>query len=92
MIKLFAAICIFLITGLGAYFISSNKSKTLKLITNWLLVFMGLIALDFFAEAFVFEWLQWNGTTKNDWFFMLWWLLVFTWFIYGAKKIFQSSS
>jgi len=82
----------FLITGLGAYFISSNKSKTLKLITNWLLVFMGLIALDFFAEAFVFEWLQWNGTTKNDWFFMLWWLLVFTWFIYGAKKIFQSSN
>jgi hypothetical protein len=57
-----------------------------------LLVFMGLIALDFFAEAFVFEWLQWNGTTKNDWFFMLWWLLVLTWFIYGAKKIFQSSN
>jgi hypothetical protein len=57
-----------------------------------LLVLIGLIALDFFAEAFVFEWLQWNGTTKNDWFFMLWWLLVFTWFIYGAKKIFQSSN
>jgi len=92
MIKLFAAICIFLCTGLVALFVSSNKSKTLKLITNWLLVFMGLIALDFFAEAFVFEWLQWNGTTKNDWFFMLWWLLVFTWFIYGAKKIFQSSN
>jgi hypothetical protein len=92
MIKLFAAISIFLITGLGAYFISSNKSKTFKLVTNWLLVFMGLIALDFFAEAFVFEWLQWNGTTKNDWFFMLWWLLVFAWFIYGAKKIFQSSN
>ena len=92
MIKLFAAICIFLCTGLVALFVSSNKSQTFKLIINWLLVLIGLISLDFFAEAFVFEWLQWNGTTKNDWFFMLWWLLVFAWFIYGAKKIFQSSN
>ena len=92
MIKLFAVICIFLITGLGGFFVSSNKSRTFKLITNWLLVFIGLIALDFFAEAFVFEWLQWNGTNKNDWFFMLWWILVFAWFIYGAKKIFQLSN
>jgi len=92
MIKLFAAICIFLGTGLVALFVSSNKSQTFKLIINWLLVLIGLIALDFFAEAFVFEWLQWNGTTKNDWFFMLWWLLVFAWFIYGAKKIFRSSN
>lgn len=51
---------------------------------------MGLIALDFFAEAFVFEWLDWNGTTKNDWFFMLWWASVLFWFIYGTRKIFKS--
>ena len=90
MIKLFAATCIFLITGLATFFVSSNKSKTLKLITNWLLVFIGLIALDFFAEALVFEWLDWNGTNKNDWFFMLWWASVLSWFIYGTRKIFKS--
>lgn len=90
MIKLFGAISLFLVTGLGAIFISSNKSKTIKLITNWLLVFMALIALDFFAEAFIFEWLAWNGTNKNDWFFILWWILVLSWFTYGTTKIFKT--
>ena len=92
MIKLFFAICIFLITGLIAFLVSSNKGTAFKHITNWFLVFIGLIILDLFAEAVVFEWLQWNGTAKNDWFFMLWWLLVFAWFIYGANKIFRLSS
>jgi len=57
---------------------------------NWLLFFMGLIVLDLFVEAFVFEWLEWNGTTKNDWFFILWWLIVLMWFIYGANKLFKT--
>jgi len=91
LIKLFTAIFIFLSTGIAALFISSNKSLTLKLTRNWLLTFIGLIVISLFAEAIVFEWLQWNGTTKNDWFFMLWWLFVLAWFIYGAKKIFQFS-
>jgi len=90
LIKLSAAVFIFLIVGIGAFFTSSNKSLTLRLIRNWLLVFLGFVALDLFAEAIIFEWLQWNGTTKNDWFFILWWLVVFAWFIYGARKIFRS--
>ena len=62
---------------------------TFKFFKNWLLFFMGLIVLDLFLEAFVFEWLEWNGTAKNDWFFILWWLIVLMWFIYGVNKLFK---
>ena len=46
-----------------------------------------LLAIDLFAEAIVFEWLQWNGTTKNDWFFMLWWALVALWTLVNAYRV-----
>ena len=62
---------------------------TFKFFKNWGLVLMGLIVLDLFVEAFVFEWLEWNGTTKNDWFFILWWLIILIWFTYGANKLFK---
>jgi len=62
---------------------------TFTFFKNWLLFFMGLIVLDLFVEAFVFEWLEWNGTTKNDWFFILWWLIVLIWFICGVNKLFK---
>lgn len=62
---------------------------TFKFFKNWVLVLMGLIVLDLFVEAFVFEWLEWNGTTKNDWFFILWWLIILIWFTYGANKLFK---
>ena len=90
MIILLATILIFLLTGFSALYLSSSKRITLKLISNWLLVLIGLIALDLFAETIIFEWLQWNETTKNDWFFIIWWFAVFAWYIFGAKKIFQS--
>ena len=32
-----------------------------------------------FLKGFVFEWLDWNGTRKNDWFFALWWGFNFLW-------------
>jgi len=51
----------------------------MKFALKWLLAFLLLISLNVFMEAYVFEWLNWNGTTKNDWFFMLWWILVFAW-------------
>ncbi|MGB2172245.1 MAG: hypothetical protein ACPH63_05380 [Flavobacteriaceae bacterium] len=57
-----------------------------RLLLKWCLGFVLLIALDAFMEVFVFEWLAWNGTTKNDWFFLLWWILVFGWIIYGLVK------
>ncbi|SVA32936.1 uncharacterized protein METZ01_LOCUS85790 [marine metagenome] len=39
-------------------------------------------------EGIVFEWLEWNGTTKNDWFFVLWWGLNFLWFSFGVTQIY----
>ena len=51
-----------------------------------------LLVIEFLAEAVVFEWLQWNGTTKNDWFFLLWWLIVAGWTVFSARRIWQAMS
>ena len=53
---------------------------------KWLSGFAALIALDVVAELWVFELLGWNGTSKNDWFFMLWWALVLYWFVTGLRQ------
>jgi hypothetical protein len=53
---------------------------------QWILGFLILITVDLFAEAFVFDWLNWNETNKNDWFFILWWAIVFVWLLYGINK------
>ena len=53
----------------------------------WIFGFFALLAFDLFVEAFVLEWLNWNGTNKNDWFFALWWGVVVVWFFYGARVI-----
>lgn len=53
---------------------------------QWIIGFLILITVDLFAEAFVFDWLNWNGTNKNDWFFILWWAIVFGWLSYGINK------
>ena len=54
----------------------------------WIFGFFVLLSFDLFTEAFIFEWLEWNGTNKNDWFFALWWGLVVVWALYGSLKIF----
>lgn len=59
-------------------------SQTIAL---WIFGFFALFAFDLFVEAHVFEWLQWNGTTKNDWFFVLWWGVVALWGIYGLGHV-----
>jgi hypothetical protein len=40
-------------------------------------------------EGIIFEKLDWNGTTKNDWFFALWWGFVITWFLYGIINFYN---
>jgi hypothetical protein len=57
--------------------------KRFYFIFKWVSGFFALLALDIFMEGLVFEWLEWNGTTKNDWFFQLWWSLVLLWLIFG---------
>ena len=51
-----------------------------------------LLIIDVFAEAVVFEWLQWNGTTQNDWFFLLWWLIVAGCTVFSARRVWQAMS
>ena len=51
------------------------------------LLCFALLSFDLFMEGLVFEWLEWNETTKNDWFFALWWGFVVIWFIFGAKTL-----
>jgi len=58
----------------------------------WVFGFFVLLSFDLFVEAFVFEWLQWNGTDKNDWFFVLWWGFVVIWFLYGTKTLYGKYS
>ena len=52
----------------------------------WILGFVGLLIFDLFIEGVVFEWLKLNGTTKNDWFFKVWWVAVVIWFKQSIKK------
>ena len=65
-----------------------QEIKTLYFFLIWVFGFFVLLAFDLFMEGIVFEWLEWNGTTKNDWFFVLWWGLVIIWFIYGTYKLY----
>ena len=57
-----------------------NKLTNLNFFLIWVFGFFVLLSFDLFVEGFVFEWLEWNGTNKNDWFFVLWWGLVVVWF------------
>lgn len=68
--------------------IQLNK-KTLYFFLIWVFGFFALLSFDLFVEGFVFEWLQWNGTEKNDWFFALWWGVVVVWFFYGIINLYQ---
>ena len=53
--------------------------KSYRFFIIWIIGFIGLFVFDLFIEVFVFEWLEWNGTTKNDWFFKVWWGVVIIW-------------
>ena len=62
--------------------------KLSNFILLWVFGFFALLSFDLFLEAFVFEWLSWNGTNKNDWFFVLWWGINFLWFSFGITQIY----
>ena len=55
----------------------------------WIFGFFLLLSFDLFIEAFIFEWLGWNGTDKNDWFFSLWWGFVVVWALYGFLTLYS---
>ena len=66
-----------------------ENMRTLYFFLMWVFGFFVLLSFDLFIEGFVFEWLEWNGTTKNDWFFALWWGFVVVWFIYGIVILYR---
>ena len=66
-----------------------NKLTNLNFFLVWVFGFFVLLSFDLFVEGFVFEWLEWNGTNKNDWFFVLWWGLVVIWFLNGSISLYQ---
>ena len=65
------------------------RMKTLHFFLLWVFGFFLLLSFDLFMEGIVFEWLEWNGTTKNDWFFVLWWGVVVVWFLCGIITLYQ---
>ena len=68
-----------------------NGPATVKrALVRWVAGIAALLLIDIIAEALVFEWLGWNGTTKNDWFFMLWWAVVLGWTIHGSFRVWRS--
>lgn len=68
----------------------ASQMKTMYFFLLWVFGFFAWLAFDLFAEAFIFEWLQWNGTEQNDWFFSLWWGVTVSWGLYGLIKIYQA--
>lgn len=67
--------------------LNRKEDTNFKLWTLWGVGFIGLLSLIRFMKAFVFEWLEWNGTDKNDWFYILWWGLVALWSVFGISVI-----
>ena len=63
--------------------------KSLHFFLIWVFGFFFLLSFDLFVEGVVFEWLEWNGTRKNDWFFVLWWGIVVVWFLYGVAHLYE---
>jgi len=87
--KILFALSIFVFFGVLSLLFNQNSIKAnFKYILNWIFGFLVLVIFDLFMEAIVFEALSWNGTNKNDWFFMLWWLLVSFWFIHGISALY----
>lgn len=58
-----------------------------KIAIYWFVGFIILAATVVFLKRVVFEFLQWNGTTKNDWVYILWWVAVFAWTFFGITII-----
>ena len=61
--------------------------KPLLIASYWFAGFLMLLGIVIFMKRVVFEWLQWNGTTKNDWAYILWWVLVLAWGFFGITLI-----
>ncbi|MDC3268334.1 hypothetical protein OAU37_01375, partial [Gammaproteobacteria bacterium] len=66
-----------------------NNATNTNFFLIWVFGFFVLLSFDLFMEGIVFEWLDWNGTSKNDWFFALWWGFVVIWLLYGIINLYK---
>ena len=66
-----------------------NNATNTNFFLIWVFGFFVLLSFDLFMEGIVFEWLDWNGITKNDWFFALWWGFVVIWLLYGIINLYK---
>ena len=66
-----------------------NNATNTNFFLIWVFGFFVLLSFDLFMEGIVFEWLDWSGTTKNDWFFALWWGFVVIWLLYGIINLYK---
>ena len=67
-----------------------NLSPKVHVVLLWGSVLLLWFAFDLFMVNVVFEFLRWNGTTKNDWFFMLWWGVVGLWSLYCLRRLLKT--
>lgn len=66
-----------------------NNATNTNFFLIWVFGFFVLLSFDLFMEGIVFEWLDWNGTSKNDWFFALWSGFVVIWLLYGIINLYK---
>ena len=66
-----------------------NNATNTNFFLIWVFGFFVLLSFDLFMGGIVFEWLDWNGTLKNDWFFALWWGFVVIWLLYGIINLYK---
>jgi hypothetical protein len=59
----------------------------MKIAVYWFLGFVLLLGTIVLMKRVLFEFLHWNGTTKNDWAYILWWIVVFAWTFFGTTLI-----
>jgi hypothetical protein len=59
----------------------------MKIAAYWFLGFVLLVGILVFMKRVLFEFLHWNGTTKNDWAYILWWIVVFAWTFFGTTFV-----
>ena len=63
--------------------LSENQKKNLKRVVIWGLGFVVLLLFDLFVEYVIFTALDFHNTPKNDIFFLIWWIVVGLWFLFG---------
>ena len=72
---------------LGSFWNMQSLKQNPNFIIIYTFGFIVLFSFISFMKHVVFELLEWNGTDKNNWFYILWWGLVLLWSVFGIQLI-----